>query len=48
MSANFEKSLSFQAALALIFKGKTQANGYTEPLLHEYRKKFIVAQTSRK
>ena len=48
MSANFEKSLSFQAALALIFKGKTQPNGYTEPLLHEYRKKFIAAQTSRK
>ncbi|ASP49351.1 malate synthase G [Cognaticolwellia beringensis] len=48
MSTNFEKSLSFQAALDLIFKGKTQPNGYTEPLLHEYRKKFIAAQTPRK
>ncbi|TWX71170.1 malate synthase G [Colwellia sp. C1TZA3] len=47
MSADFEKSLSFQAALDLIFKGKTQPNGYTEPLLHEYRKKFIAAQTLR-
>ena len=48
MSDDFDNSLSFQAALDLIFKGKTQPNGYTEPLLHEYRKKFIAAQTSRK
>ena len=48
MSDYFDNSLSFQAALDLIFKGKTQPNGYTEPLLHEYRKKFIAAQTSRK
>ncbi|ARD46291.1 malate synthase G [Colwellia sp. PAMC 21821] len=47
MSADFEKSLSFQAALDLIFKGKTQPNGYTEPLLHEYRKQFIEAQSLR-
>ncbi|MFT5636122.1 MAG: malate synthase [Cognaticolwellia sp.] len=48
MSTDLEKSLSVQAALDLIFKGKTQPNGYTEPLLHEYRKKFIAAHTSRK
>lgn len=47
MSADFDKSLSFQAALDLIFKGKTQPNGYTEPLLHEYRKQFIEAQSLR-
>jgi malate synthase len=48
MSSDFEKSLSFQAALNLVLKGKSQPNGYTEPLLHEYRKQFIKAQTSNK
>lgn len=46
MSADFEKSLSFQAALNLVLKGKSQPNGYTEPLLHEYRKQFNEAQKS--
>ncbi len=41
MSDDFDNSLSFQAALDLIFKGKTQPNGYTEPLLHEYRKNSL-------
>ena len=44
MSADFDNSLAFKAALDLVFKGKTQPNGYTEPLLHEYRKKFNEAQ----
>ncbi|RGP39423.1 Malate synthase [Altererythrobacter insulae] len=44
MSKDFDNSLAFKAALDLVFKGKTQPNGYTEPLLHEYRAKFNEAQ----
>ena len=39
MSDNFEGSLSFQTACELIFKGKEQPSGYTEPLLHSNRLK---------
>ena len=34
MSDNFENSLAFKTACDLIFKGKDQPSGYTEPLLH--------------
>ncbi len=39
MSDNFENSISFQTACDLIFKGKEQPSGYTEPLLHLNREK---------
>ena len=34
MSPNYYKSISFKAACELIFHGKSQPSGYTEPLLH--------------
>ncbi len=37
MSDNFEKSIAFSAACDLVFKGRAQPSGYTEPLLHQKR-----------
>ncbi len=34
MSGNFDKSIAFKAACDLVFHGKYQPSGYTEPLLH--------------
>ncbi len=39
MSDDYENSLAFQTACDLIFKGKEQPSGYTEPLLHLNRLK---------
>ena len=39
MAPNFEQSLAFQAARALVFEGVAQPSGYTEPLLHQFRLK---------
>lgn len=35
--------IAYQAARALIFEGVVQPSGYTEPLLHEYRRKKKAA-----
>ena len=40
MAPNVDDSVAYTAARALIFEGRAQPSGYTEPLLHHYRQVF--------
>ena len=41
MSSDYDRSIAFQTACELIFEGKEQPSGYTEPLLHLNRLNMI-------
>ena len=43
MSPDFNTSIPFQAATALVFEGRNQPNGYTEKILNHYRRQMKTA-----
>ena len=46
MAGRFDTSIAYQAASELVFKGREQPSGYTEPLLHAWRLRVKAARST--